>query len=364
MKLRSLFLTSVALTCVLALGCENTTSTDPSNLTVSLQDHGQGSGDPGLPGSKDLKLPDIDDPGVESPEAAGMTVAFNDGSRNSQSMAEQDLVNTLQLVSAHQISTGSGLRIALLDTGVDPNHSLLQGRIVAGRDMIDQDDEPWESADNVDNDGDGLIDEGFGHGTHLAGLVALLAPDAEIHIYRVLDDEGRGKANRVAQAISRAMRAEVDIISLSLGMDVPFAAVEAAIQLADERGVTVLASIGNHGTDLESHFPANYPLVIAVGSHDMQHALSDFSSFGPGLHVTAPGEDLVSAYPDEGYSVMSGTSTSTAVVASLCALILDLNPDFTPQDVADHLAATVNPGTGVPGSTGHGSINFLGAVQP
>jgi len=303
------------------------------------------------------------DHGIESPEARGMSVSFNDGDFVRSDVDGQSFLEALHVAAAHALATGDGLRIALLDTGIDPNHPDLDGRFTAGRNMVENGTAPWERADGVDNDLDGAVDEAYGHGTHLAGLLATLAPDAEIVVYRVLDAEGRGKASDVHQAIIRAVQDGADVINLSLGMYEPFLAVEKAVTFAEDHGVVVVAAVGNDATDSHGQYPALYPAVIGVGSSDAAGTLSPFSSYGPSLAVTAPGEGILSLYPGGSYAAWTGTSMASAMVSALCALVLERSPDLAPGEVAQRIETSAVPGTGIPGITGAGRIDFLNALE-
>jgi subtilisin family serine protease len=297
-----------------------------------------------------------------SVEGGGMSVSFNDGNISQDHVVGQDFLTRLRVGEAHEVSRGSGVRIALLDTGVDPHHPELEGRIRAGRDLVDNDGEPWEARAGQDNDGDGLFDEGYGHGTHLAGLIAMLAPEAEIVVYRVLGPEGWGTATGVSQAMTRAVNEGADIINLSLGMGASFRAVEQALTYAADRDVLVVTSAGNRGVSIPE-YPAFWPTSIAVGSAGEDDALSEFSNYGPHLFVSAPGESILSLYPGGGYAAWSGTSMAAAVVSSLAGLVLAQDPTLGAAAVANRIAASTVPGTGTAGITGHGRVDFAAALS-
>ena len=115
---------------------------------------------------------------------------------------DQNLVERIHLQYIHPYSTGEGALVAVLDTGVLASHEALAGVIApGGYDFIDNDDDPTDTANGLDDDNDGLIDEGAGHGTMVAGIVHLVAPDTRILPIRVLDDEGRGTTFTLAKGI-------------------------------------------------------------------------------------------------------------------------------------------------------------------
>jgi thermitase len=305
---------------------------------------------------------------LRTPESQGMPISFNDGEFDRDDSEHQQFLERLHVPEAHAFALGRNTRVAILDTGVDPDHPALSGRIHARNDLVDQDSSPWETADGVDNDGDGQVDEALGHGTHVAGLIAMLAPEADLDIYRILDDEGWGAASNVAKAILNAVKDGADVINLSLGMYDPFRAVEKALDYATDRGVVVVGAAGNDGVSEPGQYPASFARALGVGSADNADRLSAFSNFGPSVHVTAPGEQLLSTYPGGGYASASGTSMASAIVSALAALVVERHgdgqhPGSLAGDVAGRIARASVAGTGVPGLTGHGRVDFLEAVR-
>src|SRR5262249_35920966 len=119
---------------------------------------------------------------AETAESRQQSFSFDDGWGSAEACLLQPSAVIVGLDQAHAIGEGEGSLVAILDTGVAPNHPDLAGRIVGGWDFIDRDADPTDQPDGIDNDGDGRIDEGYGHGTHVAGIVHLTAPDAELLI--------------------------------------------------------------------------------------------------------------------------------------------------------------------------------------
>ena len=151
---------------------------------------------------------------------------------NPQAYAAQWAPAALRLAEAHRLSTGAGVRVAVLDTGVDRRHPALAGRLLPGFDFVDYDDDPSEEGSEAD--------VAFGHGTHVAGLVALVAPDAMIMPVRVLDADGQGNAWVLAEALMYAIDPDGDpstddgahVINLSLGTTTRTRIFDAVVELA------------------------------------------------------------------------------------------------------------------------------------
>lgn len=235
----------------------------------------------------------------------------------------------LAVGEAHALSTGSGVTVAVLDTGVDASHHLIASSVVPGYDLIDDDADPAEFANGVDDDGDNVIDEAYGHGTFIAGLIAQIAPHANILPIRVLDADGRAELYTVIEAIDLATDMGADVINMSFGLlsRQESDALDEALKRAHKAGVVVIAAAGNAG-ESDEHYPAAAKDVIAVTAlSEDGELLAPFSNRGKWVHIAAPGVNLVSAIPGDGYAIWSGTSMATPVVASLAALLSAYAPD-------------------------------------
>jgi subtilisin family serine protease len=244
-------------------------------------------------------------------------------------VADQPAFVSLDLGAAHDYGTGDGVVIAVLDTGIDATHPLLTGRLGPGYDLIDDDADPADQANGLDDDGDGLADEAYGHGTFIAGIVAQVAPDALVQPIRVLNADGEAELYAVIEGIYLAIEMEVDVINMSFGLmgRRMSKSLDEALKQADKAGIVVVAAAGNAGGS-EKHYPAAAKNVIAVTALGADgELLAPFSNHGKWVHVAAPGVGIVSAVPGGGYATWSGTSMATPVVSSLAAILTDYAPD-------------------------------------
>ena len=246
---------------------------------------------------------------------------------DSTSYRTQYAIDNLNLPEAHGVNRGAGAVVAVIDTGVQSNHPELVGKTIAGYDFIDQDRTPNDVGNRRDDDGDGEKDELVGHGTHVAGIVALAAPEARIMPVRALDTEGRGTTFGIAKAIRYAVRNGADVVNLSLGSS------QETDLLADLLGdddddeeegrVVFVAAAGNDNNSVRQ-FPAAEENAIAVTSVDQQKKKSDFANFGGveerWVKVAAPGTDIHAPFPTGRYATWSGTSMATPFVAGQAAL--------------------------------------------
>jgi subtilisin family serine protease len=250
---------------------------------------------------------------------------------------EQPAAQQLDLVAAHRMSTGTGAVVAVLDTGIQASHPALAGRVASGGyDYVDDDAFPSERRDGVDHDRDGRVDEGYGHGTFVAGIVGLVAPDAKILPERVLDTEGRGNVFVVAEAIYDSVDAGADVINMSFGTadHLRSKVLSTAVQYARHAGVTLVGAAGNDGSG-EKHYPAALDGVLAVGAlNHADTALATFSAHGDWVDVAAPGVDVTSSLPC-GYGTWSGTSMAAPFVSGGAALMVAVSKKRS-ADVIDH----------------------------
>ncbi len=239
--------------------------------------------------------------------------------------------------------------VAVLDSGVDLQHADLQGRISpASRDFVQPGTPPADTANGIDDDGDGVTDRAFGHGTHLAGLIALANPAAEILVCRVVDDEGLGQSLRLAQAIIYAANQGARIINLSLSLPQPSQAVAQAIHYAHDNGVMIFTSAGN-GSQLVQQFPTGQDGVFTIGATDpgpgntqpffgpiTGETIAPFTNWGY-TDFSVFGVDVPSLYPGNQYAYWSGTSMATALVSATASLVFSIDPNLDDHDVKDLL---------------------------
>lgn len=302
---------------------------------------------------------------AETAEARQQSFSFDDGWGSAEACLAQPSALVLGLNDAHVIAGGGGVRIAIIDTGVDPSHPALASRIVGGWDFLGNDPDPTDQPDGVDNDGDGRADEAYGHGTHVAGIVNLAAPDAELLIARVLDSEGRGDMLDVARAIRWAVANGAKVINLSLGSLTKSDAVTVALSEANDAGVICVAAAGNEASDNPVEFPASSHFVVAVAAVDGNDVPAPFTSYGDFVELCAPGVAVRSAFPGGGYAIWSGTSMSAPFVAGGFALLIPFHPDWSEKKLQDRLTATARHITqvGFHSGLGAGALDLGAALR-
>ncbi len=257
---------------------------------------------------------------------------------------------------------GAGVRIAILDTGIDYNHEDLAGNYRGGHDFVFNDDDPFDDSFNS-------------HGTHIAGIIAAeengfgmigVAPEADLFAVKVLDGAGFGTEEWIIAGIDWAVANGVDVINMSIeGPDRQ--GLREACDRARDAGVVLVAAGGNSLVgEGPIEFPAAYESVIAVTGTDPSDLPGYFAPIGESLELAAPGVDVVSTVSGGGYGSLSGTSQAAAYVTGTAALLVlagvdDLNGDelVNNEDVRLTLLLTASDlGTaGNDATYGHGLVN-------
>jgi subtilisin len=258
-----------------------------------------------------------------------------------------------------KLTDGAGVKVGVLDTGIADHPDL----VVAGGCNVVPFEDPHDWQDN-----------GEGHGTHIAGIIAArgtrlrgLAPGVELRSYRICaTGSGMGSSWAVAKAILRASQDGCDILNLSLGGGPHDPTVHTAIRDARMLGCVVFCASGNDNR-APVMFPASDPLTVAVSAvgregtypegaeqwsnivhtppgKDRQNYIAAFSNVGPELSLTAPGDGIISTFPG-GYAVMTGTSMACPAAAARAAVLLANDPELlaSPRDVdrADELVTRI-----------------------
>ncbi|WP_299533136.1 type VII secretion-associated serine protease mycosin [uncultured Streptomyces sp.] len=273
-------------------------------------------------------------------------------------------------------STGKGVRVAVIDTGVDVGHPQLKAAVDTGagvnlmpKNLKDDNGTPIDRGKE-----DGTTDT-VGHGTKVAGIIAAreaegtgfvgLAPDATIIPVQQNDAEGHGTAETLAKAIRYSVdTAHADVINISQDTAdavEPDPALEQAVDHALAEEVVVVASAGNDGLggNVKETFPASYDGVLAVASSDRNNERAPFSQSGDFVGVAAPGVDMVSTVPGGGHCADNGTSFSAPYVAGVAALVKARHPDWEQEEIVAQIEQTAERSV-----AGHDRLVGWGVVDP
>jgi thermitase len=282
---------------------------------------------------------------------------------------EQYALDLVGAPNAWLTSIGEEVVIAVLDTGVDLEHPDLQGRLLAGRDFVDGDDEPH------DDDG---------HGTHVAGIAAAntndetgiagVCPDCGLLKAKVCSDAGSCPYDRIANGVLWSVGCELrapdrgpnlgacqgpiraQVINMSIAGSSPSMTLQKAMDRAADRGATMACAAGNAGTT-QAMYPAFYSNCIAVAATTNQDQRASFSTYGTWVDVAAPGANIYSTLIGGQYGLMSGTSMASPHVAGLAGLLRSRGIVTTRDAIRSRIESAADPITGTGSLWAKGRIN-------
>ncbi|PJN24351.1 serine protease [Streptomyces sp. CB02613] len=257
--------------------------------------------------------------------------------------SKQWYLTSMQAEDMWEVTTGEGVKVAVVDTGVNPSTPSLRGQVLKGVDVTGA---PGDETDDY-----------HGHGTTMAELIAGtgkggglkgLAPGAEIIPVRMSDVDFMAKRNTVIGDMTKAIRAAADsdaqIINVSMADDLSNRDEREAVKYAQSKGKLVIAGVGNEGhEDNWQQYPAAYPEVVGVASADRKGKVSYYSQHSGSVDVASPGSDIPK-WCDNSFKNYcdgdGGTSAATAIASASAALVWSLHPDWTANQVLNVLFDT------------------------
>jgi hypothetical protein len=315
--------------------------------------------------------------------------------------AQPDLVK-IRATNAQSYSKGTRIVIADLNSAVDFAHPALAGHLTGGYDFVgsrssyqgvldqagagflDQAGAGFldqAGAGFLDQAGAGFLDQNganfldpavaatlgngnpaYAHGTLCAGVIAAVAPGSTIMPLRVFDTSGNTDVFSIAKAIRYAVNNGARVINLSFGMGGTYNAIQDSLAYAYSSHVVVVASAGNQNTQTPQ-FPASVSSVISVAATDDSDVKGWFSNYGSTVYVTAPGVNVISAFPGGYYAMVSGTSFSAPMVAAEAALIMAVKTTDTKTIIGSHIVNIDAQNPSYVGKLGKGRVDVLSAVQ-
>jgi subtilisin family serine protease len=258
-------------------------------------------------------------------------------------------LNAIHSPQAQSLSGHDKVIVAIIDTGIDPQIEELRAHLWRN---------PHEIANGKDEDGNGLVDDvhGYnfaardgnifdrhGHGSHVAGIIHAVAPNADLMILKYYEPGANlSNLNATVKAIEYAVQMGAQVINYSGGGTFANPAEKAALEKAAQKNILVVAAAGNDGADNDraGFFPASYglPNILSVGSLNPLLSLLASSNFGRrSVDIAAPGLDIFSTLPGGKLSPMTGTSQATAFVTGVAALLLSQNKHLSYVAVKERL---------------------------
>ncbi|CAH0158200.1 Thermophilic serine proteinase [Arthrobacter sp. Bi83] len=289
---------------------------------------------------------------------------------NTQTIATGDVDADVDAVEAWTFATGSGIKVAIVDSGVAMDHEDISQKVVARTNFSDTKIINPEDYDK------------YGHGTHVAGIVAAahnstgvagVCPDCTILDAKVLNDSGSDSSSAIAKGIDWAVVNGAKVINMSLGQRVSSRTLETAVNNAWNKGIVIVAAAGNAGTQAKI-YPGAYPNVIAVAATDNKDDKASFSTYGKWVDIAAPGVNVYSTFPihpfvlgtqngrSMGYDIASGTSMASPIVAAVAALVWSSPAGTANALVRAKVESTADPIFGTGSYWANGRVNACRAV--
>lgn len=273
----------------------------------------------------------------------------------------------LPLDRLRDLSTGKGVQVAVIDSGVDDTHPQLKDAVDddSGKSYLKGEEPDDESVEPPDYSADGTTDLA-GHGTKAAGIIAArpsdktgfvgLAPEATIIPIQQNDHVVTGTVGTLANAIDYAVKVGADVINISQDSQKPLEpgnSLQKAVADAIAAEVVVVASAGNDGAggNVKKTYPASYKGVIAVAASNRNNERASFSQSGEFVDIAAPGVGMVTTVPRGGHCAANGTSFAAPYVAGVAALLVAEHPDWKPNEIAAQLKQTAE--RSIPGPDHH-----------
>lgn len=289
----------------------------------------------------------VDSPGSNTRSRGGTIPVV--GSRSN--LYDQNTHMLEQIAWDQDLALGgqAGTRVAILDTGIPLDAQRLWEKSVAWLNTVDPGSPPIDEGNGVDDNDNDFVDEGLGHGSMVAGLIDQISPNSELIICRIADDEGESNSWHLIKGLVFSTLNEAHVISVSLGTPFEFRAVSSVVQWVLDRGVVVVAPIGNDSAPI-ALYPSASEGVLCISGVDEQDRRADFSNWSERADATAPATGMASLWWDGTIGFWEGTSFATPLVAATIAVGLSYRVDLDPQSLPGLLAETgdcvdeLNPG--------------------
>ncbi len=306
----------------------------------------------------------------------------------------QPAMKVIQNAAAHSLSTGIGVMVADIDNGLDPGHPVYQGFLAPGFNFINNSsdvsvfsgldastikliNQPLDLSQStvgvlnqstvavLNQSTVGVLNSlppAFGHGTAVAGVLRLVAPQSRIMPLKAFGADGTGFLFDVIRALYYAVDQGAQVVNMSFTCDCNSRELAAAIRYAEDQGVLLVGSAGNDGA-LTRLFPAAYTNVLGIAATNFDDSRAWFSNYGSSVFASAPGTGVITAYPGGKYAAVWGTSFSAPMVAGQAALLFERG--LRASDIARRIRNTAVDNTSLNAGTyiGHGRINLYQAVQ-
>lgn len=255
--------------------------------------------------------------GIRTPPAKGSTLPAV-GGRTTLYAENTRLLKQVNFQTSLANSAGREVRVAILDTGLSSKPTYLWDKVVAQVNYIEKGKRPYDMPRLTDSNGNGVPDEGTGHGSMVAALVDQMAPQTKLVIVRVADSDGNATAWTLIKGLAYATQTGCEVANASLGSLAKVPALTDVLDWCDKKGLLVVAPVGNDNLRL-MRYPAELGKVISVAGVQPDNVKAVFSNYRNDVNFSAPATGLASAWWDGDWATWSGTSFGSPVVAGIIA---------------------------------------------
>ncbi len=284
---------------------------DDDELTVTESTNGKGGGVPQL-------------------RRSTIQTQFSQGSAHAENTAMLQQIRW----NYESLSNDRGIRVAILDTGLSPLQPAIWNRVVASATMNPRETNAWDNRLSPGTNNSHLYQDIAGHGTMIAGLIYMLAPDSELIIVRICDNYGRSDTWRVIKGIGFALEHGAVLANLSFGSISQAHALKEVIEDAEAEGLLCIAPLGNNGSQM-ALYPAKEDQTLAVSGVDHIDLKASFSNWHFEADMSAPSTGIRSAWWNGQMAVWSGTSFAVPIVTGCLAEALKNRGPVVPEDIID-----------------------------
>ncbi len=260
---------------------------------------------------------DDDNCGTAEVQQKGSTIGAV-GDRNALYAQNKRLLTQVHFSSTVAALPGRLLKVAVLDTGLSPHQPALWSKTVWSINMVEPHSKAWDIPHHTDSNGDGIPDEGTGHGTMVAGIIDQISPQSKLIVIRIADSDGTTTAWRIIKGLTYAAGQGAEVANISLGSRREIPALGDVLDWTEQQGLLVVAPVGNDAQS-QSEYPAKLDQVLSVAGLEPTDVKAQFSNWDPGTVACAPATGVKSYWWDGTMGVWSGTSFSSPILAATVA---------------------------------------------
>jgi len=262
------------------------------------------------------------------------------GGRTDLVVANSEVLGRINWNSSLAATPGRRVRIAVLDTGLSQAQSYLWSKVDASYNLVELGQPAFDQTNNTDSNGNGVADEGVGHGTMVAGVLDVVAPEARLVIVRVADSDGLSNSWRLLRGLVLAAQSGAEVANVSLATLETVPGLSDVVDWCEEKNMVVVGAIGNNGENAAG-MPGGLKNAICVGGLNLDATKTSFSNWATTCDVSAPAFSIHSQWWDGRLATWSGTSFAAPLVSATIADSLRRTTAVGPKAIRKALRKSV-----------------------